>query len=75
MTDMQSPSPLAVALKARGLTYTKLAAAADVTETFIRMVERGQTQASLKTLRKIAKTLGVTLDEADRLLHWRNPVT
>ena len=45
--------------KAKGMTQEKLALRADLNRAYIGYIERGERNASLETIRKIAKSLGV----------------
>ncbi len=49
--------------KGSGLTQERLAERADVSVNFIGNAERGESAASVKTLRRFAKALGVSLKD------------
>ena len=49
--------------KEKGLTQEKLAELAHLNRTFVGYVEKGDRNPSIKTVAKIAKVLGVSLEE------------
>lgn len=49
--------------KEKGLTQEKLAELAHLNRTFVGYIEKGDRNPSVETITKIAKVLGVSLDE------------
>ncbi len=49
--------------KSRGITQERLAALSDVDRTHMGLIEQGRRKPTLSTLYKIAKTLGMSLEQ------------
>ena len=62
-------TPLIRELRRRGFTVGQVAEELKVTPAHLYKVEAGASEISLPRLRRFARLLGVTLDEADRILH------
>jgi DNA-binding XRE family transcriptional regulator len=60
---LNAPSPLAFWRKKRGLTQAALAKAAGIAQGFLSEIEAGKKSGDVKTLRKIASALTITLDD------------
>ncbi|WP_338466545.1 helix-turn-helix transcriptional regulator [Novosphingobium sp. ZN18A2] len=60
---LSGESPLRVWREYRGLTQTALAEASSVNRVQIADIESGRKSGSIETVRKLAETLGITLDE------------
>ena len=60
---LAAPTPLAFWRKKRGLTHAALASQAGVAQGFISEIEAGKKTGDVSTLRRIAKALGVRLDD------------
>ncbi|WP_447407559.1 helix-turn-helix domain-containing protein, partial [Clostridium perfringens] len=60
---LAAATPLAFWRRKRGLTQASLAAKADIAQGFLSEIEAGKKTGDLKTLRKLADTLRVTLDD------------
>ena len=64
MTELlDAPSPLAFWRKKRGLTQAAVARAAGIAQGFLSEILSGKKSGDVKTLRKIATALTVTLDD------------
>ncbi len=56
-------NPVKVWREYRGLTQDALAAQAGISKAYLCQIETGKREGAIKTLRAIASTLGVTLDD------------
>lgn len=60
---LAAPTPLAFWRKHRGLTQTQLASAIEVTQPHIAQIESGQKEASAAIYAKLARHLGIRIDD------------
>jgi DNA-binding XRE family transcriptional regulator len=60
---LAAPTPLAFWREHRKLTQVELAAAAEMSQPFINQIEHGHRQASVATLARLARRLGVRIDD------------
>lgn len=60
---LDAPTPLAFWREHRGLTQAQLASDAEMSQPFINQIEHGHRQASVATLARLARRLGVRIDD------------
>jgi len=60
---INSDQPLPVWRKYRGLSQQKLADMSGVTQAYIAQIETGKKEGGVKTLKKLANALSITLDD------------
>src|ERR1700733_52238 len=60
---LAAPTPLAFWREHRGLTQAQLASAVEVTQAFINQLENGHRHASVSNLSRLARHLGVRIDD------------
>jgi DNA-binding XRE family transcriptional regulator len=60
---LAAPTPLAFWRKYRKLTQVELAGAADISQPYLAQLENGQREAAVAVLQRLAKRLGVRMDD------------